>query len=402
MWDVVVVGGGPVGLLLAAEAAQAGASVLVLERGDGSLPEHDGDRGLQAATLEMFAARGLLEEVLVRAGAEDGPGIADFDGDPGDDAPEDLAALIRSWGSPHFKGHFAMLPLLDYDDALDDIARQQSVWQGRLVAVLADHARRCGVELRYNTEVVSVLTEDDRAGVRLADGDHISGRWVAGCDGARGVVAQAPGITFDDVDPAMVVLMGTPTLAEPLDPGVRRTRGGLIFVNPPPGQLVVVEFDRPARTWRGAVDPAEFEAALRRVTGTNVHVIGLDHSVRVTDHTRLADSYRYGRLLLAGDAAHLHSPMGGQGLNLGLQDAITFGPALASVVSEAASVNSLDQLTAQRRAVAARALRDIRAQTALLRTDPHSCDLRAVMADLIELPQVKRHLSMSAATGAAG
>ncbi|MFB9833566.1 FAD-dependent monooxygenase [Actinoallomurus acaciae] len=398
MWDVVVVGGGPVGLLLAAEVRGAGASVVVLEQGDGKepAPDEDGDRGLQAGTLRMLAERGLLEEVLRRAEATDGPAIADFDGDPGDGAPADIAELVRSWGSRRLKGHFAMLPLLDRDGTLDDVPVQREVWQGRLVAVLADHARRLGVEIRHHCEVVEVRDTGTEVHASLADGSRVTGRWGAGCDGARGVVGRAPGFAFDDVDPAMVVLMGEPTLEGPalLTPGVHRTPGGIMFVNPPPGELVVAEFGRPAEAWRGPVTTEEFTAALRRVSGSpDVRVADLRRAVRVTDHTRLARDYRSGRLLLAGDAAHLHSPMGGQGLNLGLHDAMDLGTPLAAVATGRSAEPVLNGYTERRHPIAARVLRDTRAQSALLRTDRHSADLREVMAELIELPEVKRHLA---------
>ena len=394
MWDVAVVGGGPVGLFLAAELRRGGVSVVVFERAPaGAAGTQDGgDRGLQARTLQLLRLRGLLDAVRARAAAVGGPGIADFAGDPGDAAPPEIAELVENWGTSRLKGHFAMLPLIDRDATMSDVPPQLAVWQGRLVEVLAEHAHERGAVLRHGCEVTAVADRGDHVEVALADGTRDSARWLVGCDGGHGVVRT--GFDVDHTDPAMVVLMAHAAL-EPaglLPPGVHRTAGGLMFVNPPPGEIVVAEFGHPALGRRGPVGRTEFVDAVRRVSGAEVTVATFERAVRVTDHARLARDYRRGRLLLAGDAAHLHSPMGGQGLNLGLQDAANLGWKLASVVLGADDA-LLDSYGRERRPAAQRVLRDTLAQSALLRTDPHSEALRAVVAELVELPQAKRHLA---------
>jgi 2-polyprenyl-6-methoxyphenol hydroxylase-like FAD-dependent oxidoreductase len=394
MWDVAVVGGGPVGMFLAAELRRGGVSVVVFERRASGAAGHEdgGDRGLQARTLQLLGLRGLLGAVRARAAAEDGPGIADFTGAPGDAAPPEIAELVESWGTSRMKGHFAMLPLIDRDGTLSDVPGQLQVWQDRLVEVLAERARGRGAELRHGFEVTGVSDRGDHVDVAFADGTGEQALWVVGCDGGRGVVRD--GFAFDETDPAMFVLMAHASL-EPtglVEPGVHRTRGGLMFVNPPPGEIVVAEFDRLGAAGRGPVSRAEFTAAVRRVSGAEVTVGRFDGGVRVTDHARLAREYRRGRVLLAGDAAHLHSPMGGQGLNVGLQDAANLGWRLASVVG-GADAGLLDGYERERRPAAERVVRNTLAQSALLRTDPHSEALRAVVAELIELPEAKRHLA---------
>ncbi|WP_405181617.1 FAD-dependent monooxygenase [Nocardia sp. NBC_01377] len=391
---MAIVGGGPVGLFLAAELRRGGVSVVVYERksrGAGG-PEDGGDRGLQARTLQLLGWRGLLDRVRARAAAENGPGIADFTGAPGEQAPPEIAELVESWGTTRLKGHFAMLPLIDRDDVLADVPGQLEVWQDRLVEVLTEHAHDSGAVSRDGYEVTDVTDRGNHVHIGFSDGSTEQARWLVGCDGGSGIVRT--GFAFDSTDPAMHVLMAHATL-EPADlvqPGIHRTATGLMFVNPPPGEIVVVEFDRPAPDRRGPVGRAEFTDAIRRVSGADITVTAFERATRVTDYARLARNYRRGRILLAGDAAHLHSPMGGQGLNVGLQDAANLGWKLAAVVA-GGDVDLLDSYERERRPAAQRVLRNTLAQSALLRTDPHSEALRAVVAELIELPQAKRHLA---------
>ncbi|MCK9920684.1 FAD-dependent oxidoreductase [Frankia sp. AgPm24] len=428
-WDVAVVGGGPVGMFLAAELRRADVSVAVFERrqaGASAAPD-GGDRGLQARTLQLLRMRGLLDPVRAQAAATGGAGIAGFVGSPGSAAPADLAELVDSWGTSRFKGHFAMLALVDRDGELSTVPHQLAVWQDRLVEVLAQRARERGARLHHDSEVVGVTDRGNHVSLELTDGTEHQARWVVGCDGGHGVVRRK--FSFDSTAPAMVVLIADvslePTGAVP--PGVHRTPGGLMFVNPPPGDIVLVEFDGPTLDARGPVSREEFVAALRRISGTDVTVTAFRGAVRVTDHARVARQYRRGRLLLAGDAAHLHSPMGGQGLNLGLQDAASLGWRLARIATGAEQTASHqagshrptsgqqtfdqgesgqvapdgwlpgDQLLAdyerERQAAARLVLRNTLAQSALLRTDAHSSALREIVAELIELPDAKLHLA---------
>jgi 2-polyprenyl-6-methoxyphenol hydroxylase-like FAD-dependent oxidoreductase len=392
MWDVAIVGGGPVGLFLAAELRRGGVSVVVFERKPRGAAGPGGDRGLQVRTLDLLRLRGLLEPVRARAAVEGGSGFAGFTGAPGETAPPEIAELVENWGTGALKGHFAMLPLIDRDATMSDLPAQLQVWQDRLVEVLTEHAGEHGAVLRNGCEVTAVTDRGEHVDVAIADGTQHSARWVVGCDGGHGVVRA--GFAFDSTDPAMAVLMARASLAPAglVAPGVHRTAGGLMFVNPPPGEIVVAEFDQSALSRRGPVSRTAFADAVRRVSGVDVTVANFDHAIRITDHARLAQEYRRGRVLLAGDAAHLHSPMGGQGLNLGLQDAANLGWKLASVVAGADDV-LLDSYGRERRPAAERVVRDTLAQSALLRTDSHSQALRAVVAELIELPEVKRHLA---------
>ncbi|RBQ19835.1 hypothetical protein DP939_14095 [Spongiactinospora rosea] len=395
MWDVVVVGGGPVGLFLATELRLAGASVVVLERLERPDPDKDeGDRGVQARTLQTLRLRGLLGDVLRRAGAAEGPVYADFSGPPGEDAPDDLRTLAEQWSTQRLKGHLAFLPLLDEDDGLADVPAQAAVWQGHLERVLEERALALGAEIRRGRQVTDVREDGDAVVATLADGEQVRGAYLVGCDGGHSRVRRACGFDFPGDEAAMLALLATPELTDPaaLTPGIHRTPTGLMFVEPPPGQIVTVEFGVPQADRRTPVTREEFEASLRRVSGIDVEVTGLSKATRVTDHARQVTTYRQGRVLLAGDAAHVHSPMGGQGLNLGLQDAANLGWKLGLVVAGRAPETLLDTYTAERHPVGATVLRNTKAQSALLRPDPHSNALRDLVAELIERPQAKRHL----------
>ncbi|MCL9795908.1 FAD-dependent oxidoreductase [Frankia sp. AgKG'84/4] len=391
MWDVVVVGGGPVGLFLAAELRRGGVSVVVFERRAAGTPAAGGDRALQVRTLQLLALRGLLDPVRQRAAATGGSFVG-FTADPGDVAPPDLAELVANWGASRLKGHLAMLPLIDRDGELSDLPNQLAVWQDKLVEVFADRAHEQGADLRYGSEVLAVTDRGDHVGVRLADGSEHSARWLVGCDGGQGVVRH--GFAFDSTAPGLVVYLAGASI-EPaglVRPGLHRTAGGLMFINEPPGELVVIEPDPADAVTRGPVSEADFVDALRRVSGTEATVSAFAGAVRVTDHARLALDYRHGRILLAGDAAHLHSPMGGQGLNIGLRDAAGLGWRLAGVIA-GDDAATLDDYGRERRPEAQRVLRDTLAQSALLRTDPHSAALRDLVAELVEIPEVKRRLA---------
>jgi 2-polyprenyl-6-methoxyphenol hydroxylase-like FAD-dependent oxidoreductase len=380
-----------VGLFLAAELRLAGVDVTVVERLSEPDPaKNAGDRGIQVRSLQTLALRGLLTRVRDRAAALDAPGVADFAGDPGTDAPEDLRTLIGQWGTDRMKGHFAFLPLMDTAGELADIPSQLAVWQGHFEQVLEDRARELGVRIRRGREVVAVEEDETGVTVSLDDGATVRGAYLVGCDGGRSTVRTAHGFNFPGTDPAMVALLGIPELDAALTPGVHRTPTGLMFVEPPPGQVVVVEFDVPDR--RTPVTVEEFQGALRRVSGTDVTVRRLTGATRVTDNARQVTTYRKGRVLLAGDAAHVHSPMGGQGLNLGLQDAMNLGWKLGLVARGLAQDTLLDTYTAERHPVAATVLRNTRAQTALLRPSPQTDALRDVVAELIAVPAAKRHL----------
>jgi 2-polyprenyl-6-methoxyphenol hydroxylase-like FAD-dependent oxidoreductase len=180
------------------------------------------------------------------------------------------------------------------------------------------------------------------------------------------MVRRRGGFDFPGTDPSMVGRLAVAELADPdvLPPGFMRVEAGMLAVAPPPTPSMVIEFDAASPGRSAELTTEEFEASLRRVSGTAVSVTGISAPMRITDNARQTSTYRRGRVLLAGDAAHVHSPIGGQGLNLGLQDAANLGWKLAVVARGLAPGELLDTYTAERHPVGAQVLRDSRAEDA--------------------------------------
>lgn len=389
--DVIVAGAGPVGLFLACELALAGCSVLVLERaGQPQAPMKRlpfGIRGLSTPSIEALARRGLLEQLEVPRRLKDPFG-----------APaQSQAALPRRQ-----MGHFAGLPFFD-----EDIDRAR--WTRRLPGshdtillseieeletVLARRAEALGVTIRRGAAIAAFAQDDDgvtvqvdgeRAGCEYAGGEPLRAGWLVGCDGARSTVRKLGGFDFAGTEPeftgysAQVELDG----AALLPPGRTLTATGMVFQSQP-GFLVLQEFDGGAG--HGATPPTRerVQAVLRRVSGTDVGVSALHAASTWTDRARQASRYRSGRVLLAGDAAHIHAPLGGQGLNLGLGDAMNLGWKLAATVQGRAPDGLLDTYQAERHPLGARVLDWSRAQVALMRPDPGSRALRVIVRDLLQ------------------
>jgi 2-polyprenyl-6-methoxyphenol hydroxylase-like FAD-dependent oxidoreductase len=396
-FDVVIVGAGPVGLFLAAELRLAGAAPVVVERlAEPDPGKSDDDRGLTARTVQTLDLRGLAEptvamtEAALRrlAGFVEQPAAGE--GRP----PQDLAELMRSLGMADFKGDFAMLPLIDHDGHLADLAPPLMVMQGEFERLLAERVAGLGVPVWRGREVVDIVAENHQVTVVFADGEQVCAAWLVGCDGGRSTVRRRAGIDFSGTGPAMVARVAVTRLTAPdkLSPGFHRVPAGIFAVSAPPAPSVTIEFDPESFDRDTTLTVAEFEASLRRVSGVEVTVTGITEPMRITDNARQATTYRQGRVLLAGDAAHVHSPIGGQGLNLGLQDAANLGWKLGLVVRGLAAEDLLDTYTAERHPIGAQVLRDSRAETALLRTDPHTEALREVMGELMREPQAARVL----------
>ena len=376
--DVLVAGAGPVGLFLACELALGGCSVLVLERAEDPcsplkrLPF--GLRGLSATSLEAFHRRGLLDRVAA--------------GQPGHDT-----AKVAHWMQQERRpaGHFAGLQF--YEDDVD-----QARWPYRpagpaglgmpttlehLEAVLAKRADALGVVIRRGGAVTALSQSPDEVTVK-AGGETYRARWVVGCDGGRSAVRKAAGFTFSGTEPEFTAYSVDIELADPdsLALGQHLTAGG-IYIYARPSTLTVGEFDGGTRHRAGPITREHVEAVLRRVSGVDVEVAALRLATTWTDRAYQVETYRRGRVLLAGDAAHIHSPLGGQGLNLGLGDAMNLGWKLAAVVRGDAPVVLLDSYEVERHPVGAQVLDWSRAQVALMRPEPASRALRSIMREVI-------------------
>ena len=374
-YDVIVSGAGPVGLFLAGELRRFGVSVAVIERlGEPSRQIKAGSAGPQSA--ELFDQRGLLDEFPQ-------PDLSIF-------------AKAGNAGTPVPLGHFAGLWVLRGAPEI----RTMPIFaqQADVETVLERYAADLGAAILREHEVTAVSDDGDAAAVTVAhDGDSIvlTARYLVGCDGGRSLVRRLGGFGFAGTDATITGRQALVDIAEPnpLEKGWHRTGRGMFVFGPGPSRVLTVEFDGPPADRAAAVDAAEVQASLRRVSGTDVTVTALHTGTRWTDNTRQADAYRRGRLLLAGDAAHVHPPFGGQGLNLGFQDAANLGWKLAATIAGSAPPALLDSYTAERHPVGATALANTRAQIALMRPDPQVSALRALFGELMGYDDANQHVS---------
>lgn len=375
--EVAVVGAGPVGLLLSIELATAGVKPLVLER----LAEPD--RTIKAASVGAVAAEALERRGLGRAlEHEQRAALAAM-----------MPALKARFGPGAMKkpgGHFSGMFLIEQSLQRDPQRHMRPVPQDALERILTARARELGVEIRRGVAVEGFEPDDEGVAVHTSQGP-LRAAYLVGCDGGRSRVRKLAGFEFAGTDPT---LTGYQALAE-LDPpdriatGWHRTPRGLIASGPIPGRIFTAEFDGPPPSRDAPVTKAEVEAAIQRVSGTDVKIRSLTMATRWTDNARQATRYRMGRVILAGDAAHVHSPFGGQGLNLGLVDAANLGWKLAAALKGRDAL--LDSYTAERHPVAARVLENTRAQVALMRPDPLTSALRSIVSDLMKLPEANRY-----------
>jgi 2-polyprenyl-6-methoxyphenol hydroxylase-like FAD-dependent oxidoreductase len=235
--------------------------------------------------------------------------------------------------------------------------------------------------------------------VQLRDGRRVESAWLVGADGGRSVVRKAAGFAFPGTEPqitghqAIVEMDG----AEDLLPGWHATATGVYAHGPIPGRILTVEFDGPPADRETPVDAAALQAAIRHVTGVDVTVRKVLTATRFTDNARQATTYRNGRVLLAGDAAHVHSPFGGQGLNLGIGDAVNLGWKLAAELHGWAPGGLLETYTTEQHPIGAWVLDWTRAQIAIMRPDPYARALRRVVADLAGTTDGTTYLATSIA-----
>jgi 2-polyprenyl-6-methoxyphenol hydroxylase-like FAD-dependent oxidoreductase len=385
MYDVVIAGAGPVGLFLACELRLADLSVLVLEQADDPhsplkrLPF--GMRGLSAPTIETFYRRGLLNDIATPQRAKD---------DSGSSSASTAAHWMQQPRRPG--GHFAGIQF--YYDNIDT-----SKWQYRLPSpagasmavemeyletALAVRASAMGVEIRRGLGVEDLEQSGEEVTIR-AGGETFRGRWLVGCDGGRSTVRKAGGFEFVGTDPEFTGYSVEVDLADPdkLRLGRHYTPAGM-YTYSLPGTIAMVDFDGGAFHRNKPIILEQVQAVLRRISGAGVTLTALQLATTWTDRAYQATAYRKGRVLLAGDAAHIHSPLGGQGLNLGLGDAMNLGWKLASTIRGNAPAGLLDSYSSERHPVGAQVLDWSRAQVALMRPTRSSRALEAIIRDLID------------------
>jgi 2-polyprenyl-6-methoxyphenol hydroxylase-like FAD-dependent oxidoreductase len=359
---VVIAGGGPTGLMLAGELALAAVDVAIVERR--ASHDLDGSRsgGLHARTIEVLDQRGIADRFLAQGQAMQ---IQGFAGIPLD---------ISDFPTRHNYG--------------------LALWQNHIERILAGWVDELGVPIAREREVTGFAQDDTGVDIQLSDGQSLRAEYLVGCDGGRSVIRKAAGIAFPGWDPTTSWLIAEVEMDEEPELGMRPEGGGIGPVNRVEGggpfRVVLTEqhLDHTSEPTR-----QDLSEALIAVYGTDYEVHSPTWISRFTDMTRQAASYRKGRVLLAGDAAHVHPPQGGQGLNTGVQDAVNLGWKLAQVVNGTSPDGLLDTYHAERHPVAARVLHNTMAQVALSGTDERTEALRDTMTELLGMDEPRRRLT---------
>lgn len=357
---VVIVGGGPTGLTLAAELALGGVDVAVVERR--LTQELPGSRagGLHARTIEVFDQRGIADRFL---------------------AEGQIAQVAR----------FADVPL-DISGFPTRHPYGLALWQNHIERILAGWVAELPVHHYRGREVTELAQDDDGVDVVLSDGERLRARWLVGCDGGRSFVRKAAGIDFPGLDPTTSWLIAEVETTEPPRFGFHTDARGVRHAMGPvkpggPVRIVLTELEvGPPR--EPTLD--ELRAALRDIYGTDFGVHSPIWLSRFTDATRQAASYRQGRVLLAGDAAHVHPPQGGQGLNIGVQDAVNLGWKLAQVVRGTSPDTLLDTYHAERHPIAAQVLRTTIVNVALVRPGGRTQALADTLSELLSMEEPRK------------
>lgn len=359
---VVIAGGGPTGLMLAGELALAGVDVAIVERR--ASPELIGSRagGLHSRTIEVLDQRGIADRFLSQG---------------------QVAQVVR----------FHMIPL-DISDFPTRHNYGLALRQNHIERILAEWVGELAVPVYRGREVTGFAQDDTGVDVALSDGQALRAEYLVGCDGGRSLIRKAAGIEFPGWDPTTSWLIAEVEMAEEPKWGFHRDALGIHALrrleNGGPVGIVLTERQ---------IGPAG-KPTLRDLSEALIAVYGTDYGIhsptwisRFTDMTRQAAAYRARRVLLAGDAAHVHPPVGGQGLNVGVQDAVNLGWKLAQVVKRTSPASLLDTYHAERHPVAARVLRNTMAQIALRRTDDRTKALGDTVSEFVGMDEPRRRLA---------
>ena len=356
---VVIAGGGPTGLMLAGELALTQVDVAIVERRVGQ--ELDGSRagGLHARSIEVLDQRGIADRFLSQGQTFPVVGFSHISLD------------ISDFPSRH--NYVLALP------------------QNRFEEILAGWVDELAVPIYRSRDVTGFAQDDSGVDVEISDGESLRAQYLVGCDGGRSLIRKAAGIEFPGWDPSISSMVAEVEMREKPEVGIRHDDRGTQAIGPRgDGKRFGVVV---SEQYAGQADEPTLGAlsqALVSVWGTDFGVHSPTWISRFTDMTRQAASYREGRVLLAGDAAHVHYPVGGQGLNVGVQDAVNLGWKLAQVVRGTSPESLLDTFQAERQPVAARVLQNTMAQTALTRSDARIDALREAMSELLSMDEPRK------------
>lgn len=368
---VVIAGGGPTGLMLAGELALAGVDVAIVERR--SSQDLSGSRagGLHARTIEIFDQRGIADRFLAEGQTVQATGFAGVTLD------------ISTFPTRH--------------------PYSLGLWQNHIERILAGWVEELKVPIYRGIEVTGCVQDGDGVDVELSDGRSWRAKYLVGCDGGRSLIRKAAGIAFPGSDPIISNLIAEAELVEtPPEWGIRRDAIGIHSIGRVKYEIrdgkIVWADEGPVRvlvTERSVGQTAE--PTLRDLSEALIAAYGTDYGIhsptsisRFTDATRQAAEYRKGRVLIAGDAAHIHPPDGGQGLQTGVQDSVNLGWKLAQVIKGTSPDSLLDTYQSERHPVAARVLRNTMASVALRREDERTTALREIMAELLGMEEPRR------------
>jgi 3-(3-hydroxy-phenyl)propionate hydroxylase len=358
---VMIVGGGPTGLMLAGELALAGVDVAIVERRTSQDLVGSRAGGLHARSIEVLDQRGVADRFL-------------------------------SQGQRHPVVHFH-IPL----DISDFPTRHNYVlglWQNHIERILAEWVGELNVSIYRGREVTGFAQDDTGVDVALSDGRSLRAKYLVGCDGGRSLIRKTAGIEFPGWDPTTSWLIAEVEMADEPKWGLHQDAAGIHGIGKMEnGRSARIVLTEPHLRLDSELTLRDLSDALSAVYGTDFGVHSPTWISRFTDLTRQAAAYRDRRVLLAGDAAHVHPPVGGQGLNIGVQDAVNLGWKLAQVVKQRSPENLLDTYHAERHPVAARALRNTMAQVALRRTDERTKALGDTVSMLLGMDEPRRRLA---------
>ena len=371
---VVIAGGGPTGLMLAGELALAGVDVAIVERRASQDLAGSRAGGLSSRTIEVFDQRGIADRFLAAG----------------------QVAQVTAFAPVH----------LDISDFPTRHPYGLALWQNHIERILAGWVGELPVRFYREREVTGFAQDDTGVDVEVSGGQSLRAQYLVGCDGGRSLVRKTAGIEFPGWDPTMSALRAEVEMTEEPETGIRRTPSGIHAIG-----KVAYEIVNGAVVYKkgGTVGVMLTEAnvgntnepTLRDLSEGLIAVYGTDYGVhsptfisRFTDMTRQAATYRKGRVLLAGDAAHVHSPVGGQGLNTGVQDAVNLGWKLAQVIKGISPDSLLDTYHAERHPVGARVLKNTMAQVALThRMDERTDALRDAVTELLSMDEPRKRFA---------